>query len=123
MANTYPKKPKLTTQFLTSYLADVSADSSAYLIPGFAGKIKSVKTVLGAAITGADANVVTKINSTAVTGGALVITQSGSAAGDVDSCTPTGANTFGVNDIIVFDSGGESSTTAPLYITVELEPL
>lgn len=123
MTNTYPKTPALKTRFMTSYLADVSADSSAYLIPGFAGKIKSVKTVLGVAITGADAVVVTKINATAVTGGSITIANTSSAAGDVDSCIPTALNTFGPNDIIVFDSGGESSTSSPLYITAELEPL
>jgi hypothetical protein len=123
MPNTYPATPKLKTRYMTTYMADVSADSNAYLIPGFACKIKSVKTVLGAAITGANAVVATKINSTAVTGGSITITQAGSAAGDVDSCTPTAANTVGVNDIIVFDSDGASSTTAPLFITVELEPL
>ncbi len=123
MPNTYPKTPKAGTQYMTAYLADVSAASKSYIIPGFRGKIREVNTVLGGAITGADAAVTVKINSTSVTGGTITVANSGSAAGDVDSCTPTALNTFGPSDIIVFDSDGASSTTQPLYITAVLEPI
>lgn len=123
MPNIYPKTPAAGSQFMTTYMADVSAASSAYIIPGFRGKIREVNTVLGGAITGADSVVTVRINSTAVTGGTITIANSGSAAGDVDSCTPTGANTFGPTDVLVFTSDGASSTTQPLYITARLEPV
>lgn len=123
MANTYPETPKAGSQYMTTYMADVSAASKAYIIPGFRGKIRKVNTVLGGAITGADSVVTVKINSTAVTGGTITVANSGSAAGDVDTCTPTALNTFTATDILTFDSDGASSTTQPLYITAILEPV
>lgn len=121
MANTYPKTPGASTRYFTAYLADVSAPSVAYIRPGFRGKIKSISGVLGGAITGTNSTVTTKINTTAVTGGALTVVQSGSAAGDVATATPTGANTFTATDVIRLDSDGASSTTATYYFTVEVE--
>lgn len=121
MANTYPRTPSATTQYISAYMADVSAPSKAYICPGFRGKIKNVRTVLGGAITGADSIVTVKINTTAVTGGTITITQSGSAAGDIDTCTPTGLNTFTATDYIAFDTDGASSTTQPLFIVAEIE--
>ncbi len=122
MANTYPNTPKVSRRFITAQIADVSAAGQIYVVPGFRGKIIRAYTALNSAITGADAGLTLKIGGTAVTGGTITITQSGSASGDVDSCTPTGANSFTSTQAVEIETDGASSTTAIVTITLELEP-
>jgi len=62
---------------------------------GFAGTITELRTVLKAgAVTTNDAVCTFKIGTTDITGGAITIAQSGSAAGDIDSASPSAANSF-----------------------------
>lgn len=123
MANAYPRIPDVKTRFITCHLADVSAPGQIYVVPGFRGKIKKISTVLNSAITGANAVLGAKIAGTAVTGSAITVAFSGSASGDVDTCIPTGANTFNEDQAIEIETDGASSTTAILYITIECEPV
>jgi hypothetical protein len=62
-----------------------------------------------------------EINGTAVTGVSVTITQSGSAAGDVDSGEPTAVTYVNEGDSIEFISDGASSTTAPATFTAVIE--
>lgn len=104
-------------------MADVSAPSSAYAVATHRGRLKRAYSVIANAITGADCTWTVKVRS----GSALrtaTITQSGSAAGDVDSVDLgyMGTDNF-VNegDLITFTSAGESSTTAitDFYAVIE----
>lgn len=122
MPNTYPNTPKVSRRFITAQIADVSAPGQIYVVPGFRGKIIRAYTALNSAITGADAGLTLKIGGTAVTGGTITITQSGSASGDVDSCTPTAANSFTSTQAVEIETDGASSTTAIVTVTLELEP-
>src|ERR1700682_866674 len=79
---------------------------TAYTRAPFRGKVIKVGSVLYGAITTADAVVATAINGTAITGGAITIAQSGSAAGQVDTATPTGANDGNEDDAISFPPSG-----------------
>jgi hypothetical protein len=97
---------------LTVQLADISADTSAWIVSPCDGYIKEIWSTISAAITGADCTITATIGSTAVTGGVITVTQSGSAAGDVDVCYPTAANYVTKGQVIQLDSGGESSTTS-----------
>lgn len=122
--SSYPKTPKLSRRFLTVELDDVSTAGQVYVVPGFRGKIKKIWTALNGAIATADAVLTAKINGTAVSGGAVTIAYSGSAAGDVDSATPTGAsynNAFGEGDAIEIETNGASTNTIKVVITLELE--
>lgn len=103
-----------------AYMADVSTASSAFVASPCRGKIVEMGSCLYAAITGADAVVTSKINSTAITGGGYSITQSGSAPGDVDSAVPTAANRVVKGDTIEFISDGASSTTAPAMFYADI---
>jgi hypothetical protein len=123
MANSYPRKPRADSVFITAYLADVSTAGQIYVTPGFAGKIVRCTTALNNAITGADAGLTLKIGGTAVTGGTITITQSGSASGDVDECVPTGANTFTASQAVEIETDGASSTTAAVMVTLECVPI
>lgn len=84
---------------------------TAYTVSPCRGKVIKVGVVLHAAITTADGTVATTINGTAITGGSITITQSGSAAGSAFSATPTAANTVAEGDYISFPPTGASGTT------------
>src|SRR5262245_10164750 len=114
MPNTYPYKPAAGNVLMTVNIANVSSTSQVYVVPGFNGRIRKCSSALNGAITVADATLTLKINNTAVTNGAITITQSGSAAGDVDQVTPTGANVFDADDAIEIEHGG--STTAQIVV-------
>ena len=118
----YPVQFPLTWKAVTVRIADVSTAASVWVYPGFNGKIRKVLSVLHGAITGADANVTVEIAGTAVTGAALVIAYDGSAAGDVDTATPTAANYFTSDQPIEVITDGASSTAMPLEVTLWLEP-
>lgn len=75
------------------------------------GKVVKTGSVIYGAITTADAAIAVAINGTAVTGGGFTITQSGSAAGDVDEAYPTAANSINEGEQISFTPSGASGTT------------
>ena len=106
--------------YLTAYLADISTASSTFVACPVRGRIVKAYSTIHAAITGADAVWTLEVNNTAVTGVSVTVANSGSAAGDVDSDTPTSATTSLVNpgDRIEFVSDGASSTTSPCTFTV-----
>jgi hypothetical protein len=122
---TFPKSPSLNRHFVNMFMTDTGtaggASGSVFFTPGFRGKIKKISTVLPAAIVTADAVLTTSIGTAAVTGGAVTITQASSAAGDIDSATPTAANSFSATDYIKTVSDGGPSTVVPVIITYELE--
>ena len=119
----YPYIPDVRNKFITAYLADVSTAGQIYVTPGFNGEIVNVHTALNGAIGTANAGLTLKIGGTAVTGGTITIAYSGSAAGDVDSCTPTAAKTFTSTQAIEIETDGASTNTVAVMITLELRPI
>lgn len=101
----------------------VGADAKVYrFVAPFDCIIKKVHSVINAALTSGDATLTAKIGATAVTGGVITITQSGSAAGDKDSATPTAANIVAAGDIVSITVGGSNaSTSATAEVSFELE--
>ena len=116
-----PDNRPLTEETLNAYMADVSTASSAFTTATHRGTLKRAYSTIYNAITGTDCTWTMKINGTAVTGTAATITQSNSAAGDVDTFLPTAANYVNEGDKIEFVSAGESSTTCPTMFSVVLE--
>lgn len=110
-----PVSHPLDEVMVTGSKVDVTAASAVIRAP-FKGTIKEVGTMLGSVASTADATVTTSIAGTAITGGSWVITQSGSAIGDLDAAavsgvvangvaansTITGANTCLEGDVIKF---------------------
>lgn len=95
-------------------MADLSTAGSTYAVATHRGRLKRAYSVIGAAITGADATWTIHVRS----GSALktvTVANASSAAGDVDSVELgyMGTSNF-VNegDLITFTSAGESSTTS-----------
>lgn len=117
----YPYIPPVSTRFVTVMIEDVSTAGQIYVAPGFRGKIKKAYSVLNGAITGADSVLTLKIAGTAVTGGTMTIAQSGSAAGDIDSCVPTAANNFTADQAIEVETDGASTGAVQAVVTLELE--
>jgi hypothetical protein len=102
-------------------MADVSTASSAFAVAPTRGRIIKMGSVIHNSITGADTAITSKIAGVAITGGAWTITQSGSAAGDVDSAEPTAARDVTEDQNIEFVSDGASSTTCPATFFADIE--
>lgn len=120
----------LTTHCWPITTATVVTAQAAYIVAPFRGRIIEAGSVLGSAVTTADATVTVSIGGTAVTGGAYVITQSGSAAGDKDyaatndsgaNAVITGANNFQKGDLIKFALTGSGTAGGPVshYLHVQ----
>ena len=108
--------------YLTLELDDISTASSTWLPSPCTGTIASIQTILHGAISASDATVTAEINGTLVTDSSITVAQSGSAAGDVDSSTPSAANTLAVGDKIEVITDGGSTTAARLTIVLTVTP-
>ncbi len=100
----------------------VGAGAAVYrFVAPVTGTITKVHSVLNAALTTGDATLTTKIGATPVTNGALTITQAGSAAGDVDSATPSATNavTAGVS-VVSLTVGGTNDAAVSADALVEI---
>ncbi len=101
-------------------IADGSADATYYLIAPHAGDITKIWTVIDGVVSTADITVTAKIDNTGMTNGVVTIATSGSAAGTVDSATPTAANTVTAGQAINFVVAGGGSGGAPRIHLVAL---
>ena len=81
------------------------------------GKIIKIYTTIKNAITTADAGLSFEIGGVAVGGGGITVTQSGSAAGDVDSATPSSANYVAEEQTIEMITDGASATACECEVT------
>lgn len=108
----------LNDYFLTVKMSDVSTAGSVYVVAPDAGKIIKIQSVIDGAIATDDAAITTEINGTAVTGGAITIANTDSAAGDVDSTEPTAANSVQEGDVIEIITDGASTNTVAATFTV-----
>lgn len=104
-----------------AYMADLSTASSAFAVAPCRGRIVRAYSVIGAAITVADAVWTIEINGTAVTGSSTTVAFTSAAAGDVDVSNPTGSNAVNEGDTIEFVSDGASTTTAPTMFVAVIE--
>src|SRR3990167_2231401 len=108
--------------YLNVDMTDVSTAASVWVVAPVACTYTKMWSVISAAITSADAIITTEIGGTLVTAGGMTIANSGSAAGDVDTATPTGANTLTAGQALEIITDGASSTTSRATFTVELTP-
>ena len=99
---------------LNAQIADVGTGSVVYFSAPQAGFLREVTTTLFAAITGANDVITIAVDGT--TAGTITVTQSGSAAGDVDTLqlnTPVRKGSR-----ITCTNSGASTGTAPLAYTL-----
>lgn len=119
-SGTWTAKETLVGETLTAYIEDVSAVETVHIPIPFAGSISKVVTVLEGAIGSADATVTVK-NAAAASMGTLTIAHTGSAAGDVDTLSPTSNNTVTADSFMTVSSDGASTTQAKLRFTIVLD--
>jgi hypothetical protein len=101
---------------------DTLVGSNVYrVVSPVAGRIRKVYSVIDGVLTTGDATLTGKIGAAAITGGVITITQSGSAAGDVDSCTPSAANTVAEGDVISFTVGGTNATATVAKLSILID--
>ena len=107
----------LNDYFITAEIEDISTASSTFVAIPDGGKIVKIITALQGAISGANAAITFEIGGTAVTGGAITVAHSGSAAGDVDSSEPTAANRVEEDGTIEMITDGASTGAKKLLVT------
>ena len=107
----------LNDYFITATIADISTASSTFVAIPDGGKVIKILTALQGAIGTANGGITFEIGGTAITGGGITVTQSGSAAGDVDTATPTAANEVAEDGSIEMITDGASSNTIKLVVT------
>jgi hypothetical protein len=92
------------------------------VVSPIAGDIAKIYSVIDGALTTGNATLTAKIGATAVTDGAITVTQAGSAAGDVDSVTPSAAKTVAVGDVLSITVGGTNDATELGHVVFVITP-
>ena len=88
-----------------------------------AGTVTKLYSVIDRALATGNATLTGKIGTNAITDGAITITQAGSAAGDVDSATPSAANTVVAGDVLSVTVGGTNdAASSSATVTFLIEP-
>lgn len=113
-------KQQLIELSLEGYLEDVSSVETVHVPIPFAGTVVKVITVLESSISSADSTVTVK-NSAGTSMGTLTIANASSAAGDVDTLSPTSNNTVTADSFITIESNGASTNSAKLRFVVVMD--
>lgn len=108
--------------YLTGVITDISTPASHFVVCPIAGTITKIYSTIDNAITVANAVLSFELAGTAVTGGGITIATASSAAGDVDTATPTAANTVTAGQAIEMITDGGSTTACRATITFEITP-
>lgn len=116
-----PNNRPLTEGTVHASMVDISASDTVYVPSPWRGRIVRWYSAIDNAITTADGVLSLSINGTAVTGSTITVTQSGSAAGDVDVAVPTGANYVNEGDSIGVISTGACDTTCIGKFSIVIE--
>ncbi|MFN0156896.1 MAG: hypothetical protein ACKVRP_02355 [Bacteroidota bacterium] len=108
---------------LTFTVNDITSSGAlvARIVSPVAGTIKKIYSVITGALATGDATLTGKIGATGITNGVITITQSGSAAGDVDVATPTALNVVSIGDVISLTVGGTNTQAREAEITLLIE--
>lgn len=112
---------ELNQYVVTLDIVDLDTDATYYVVLPHAGTIDTISSVIHSAIATADATITCNIGATPITGGAITVTQSGSAAGDVDTVSPSAAKTVtagqAVNCAVTGSNTGAARTTLSFTVT------
>jgi hypothetical protein len=118
-----PANRPVNEAYIVGHMADLAtASSTAYLAATHRGRLKRAFTIIANSITTANGSVAVKVNGTTV--GTITVTQSGSAAGDVDTVYlgyQGTSNFVNEGDLITFVSDGAADTTTITRCTAVIE--
>lgn len=114
---------RLNDRALTVRLMDVSSANNVYVVSPYRGFVVRAYSVIMGPLSGADAVLTLRIGGVAMTNGTITITQSGSAAGDVDTCQPSALNYVaeGVAIEVLSDGGGFGAADAMITLVIREE--
>lgn len=113
---------ELNQYSLTLDIADGTAEAVYYLVCPHAGTIAKIYTVIDGVVSTADITVTAAIGATPVTGGVVTIATAASAAGDIDSATPSAANVVTAGQAINLTvTGGGSGGSPRIHVAVVIE--
>ena len=107
----------LNDYFIVGKIHNISTAGSSFVVAPDSGKIIKIYTTIKNAITYANAGLCFELGGTAITDGGITIAHSGSAAGTVDSATPSAANYVAEGEAIEMITDGASSTSCECEIT------
>lgn len=108
--------------YLPHQIVDISTAASSWLVSPIAGTIDKVWSVIDGTIATANAVITFELGGTAITGGTITVAYSGSAAGDVDTCTPTALNTVAADGAIEVVNAGASTNTVICNLIFKITP-
>ena len=106
---------------LIGEIADISTGASSWVVAPYAGTIEKIYTVIDGAITSANAAISFEIATAAVTDGGITIAQASSAAGDVDSATPSALNVVTAGQAIEIITDGGSTNAVKAVVTFVMQ--
>ena len=107
----------LNDYFISGRISDISTAGSTFVAVPDGGRIIKIMSVLQGAISGGNAAITFEIGGTAMTNSAITVAHSGSAAGDVDTSSPTAANRVEEGGTIELITDGGSTGTKKLLVT------
>ncbi len=112
---------ELNEYFVFLDIADGSAEAVYYLVCPHAGTISKISTVTDAAVATADITITPAIGATGVTNGVVTIATAASAAGDLDTATPTAANVVTAGQAVNFTvTGGGAGGTPRIHLVMTI---
>lgn len=103
--------------YLTCYFNNAADAEDAYVVCPLDGTITTIWSTIYNACD-ANTNITSSIGGVNITGGVLAISATGSAAGDVDSATPSANNDILAGQAIRFLSDGGATGALPVMITI-----
>ncbi len=107
---------------ISGVIVDVSTAGSIWIISPVAGKVNRIVSVIDGTIATAPAVLDPQIGGTSITGGGISIADGSSAAGDVDTATPTALNVVAANGAIEIATSGASTNTVACHVTCLIQP-
>ena len=119
----YATTAELDQFVLVESITDVSTSGSFWVVSPYSGTIEAIYTVIKGTIATANAGLTFEIGGVAVTGGGITIAYSGSAAGDVDSSTPTAARIVTAGQPIEIITDGASTNSIRTTVTIVMRHL
>ena len=105
---------------ITVHIHDISTTTDIYVPIINAGTVSKLQTVTSAAIAGSDL-IITAYNSSSASMGNLTVTQSGSAAGDVDVLSPTSNNTVAAGSYIRINGNGGPTSHVDVMLLIAVD--
>lgn len=112
----------LNKVYLTTNIEDLSGAASYWVVMPLAGNVTNAWSVIDGAVDLDDSTITLKRSGVSMTNGVITIAFSGSAAGDVDSCTPTANNNMtAALPLELTVAPGTSTNTTKCTVTIELD--